>query len=81
MSRFYLIEAHHDGKRRYRAGTKVADSVANAQAGDLVSAVLCSQPSRGMAPLDQAAVTALAAQGIVTYVGAPTPAITGAAEC
>jgi hypothetical protein len=80
MSRFYLIEAYYDGTRRYRAGTMVADSAANAQPGDQVSAVLCSKPSRGMAPLDAAAVAALAAMGITTTVGATTTVPTGAAS-
>jgi hypothetical protein len=80
MSRFFLIEAHHDGTRRYRAGTKIADSLINAQPGDLVSAQLCAKPSAGMAPLDSQAVAALAVMGIVTSVGAAVPPPTGAAS-
>jgi hypothetical protein len=80
VSRFFLIEAHHDGQRRYRAGTKIADSAANAQAGDLVSAQLCAKPSAGMAPLDAAAFAAMAAMRIVTSVGAATTVPTGAAS-
>jgi hypothetical protein len=80
MSRFYLIEAHHDGTRRYRAGTKIADSVANAQPGDQVSATLCAKPSQGMAPLDAAAVAAMAAMRITTTVGAQTTVPTGVAS-
>jgi hypothetical protein len=80
MSRFYLIDAHHDGTRRYRAGTKIADSLANAQPGDQISATLCAKPSSGMTPLDAAGVAAMAAMRITTTVGAATTAPTGAAS-
>jgi hypothetical protein len=73
MSRFYLIGAQEcvvgSMRRRLRAGQTVADSVGNAQAGDLVSAQLCAAPNIRMVALDAAAVTAFASVGITATIG------------
>src|SRR6516165_9491173 len=49
MSRFTLIGAQEcvvgGMRRRLKAGTTVADSAANAQAGDVLSPQLCSSPN------------------------------------
>ena len=67
MARYYLmraVEAVVGGqRRRLWAGTTVADSSANAQAGDAVCPGLCAIPTRIMTPLDAAAVAALIAAG------------------
>lgn len=80
MSRFVLIGAAHinDGpSKKLRAGTKIADSPANALPGDVISASLCAKPNNAMQPLDAAAVAALAAVGITASVGGPTRMATG----
>jgi hypothetical protein len=84
MSRFYLLGAQEiaDGamRRRLKAGTTVADSGANALAGDEVCPGLCSQPNNRLVPLDAAAVTAMQAAGFanaaigVAVSGPPTGA-------
>jgi hypothetical protein len=65
MSRFILVGAHEfitgGMRRRFRAGTTVADTVGNAQAGDVVSAQLCAAPNVRMIALDASAVAAFAA--------------------
>ena len=85
MSRFVLTKAFYaanagDQVRRLKAGTTIADSHANAVGADVVCAQLCSKPTIGMEPLDSAAVTALAAVGIIATVGEPAKVgfITGA---
>jgi hypothetical protein len=73
MSRFTLLGAVEcitaGGRRRLRAGTNVADTNANAQAGDVVSAQLCAVPNTRMIPLDSAAVSAFASVGITASIG------------
>ena len=80
MSRFVLSAACADGAYRYRAGEPIANSTANAVAGDQISAKLCATPNSGMIPLDASAVTALAGVGITTTIGALIVQITGAAS-
>jgi hypothetical protein len=81
MSRFVLTQACSQGAFRYRAGTTMADSTANALPGDRINAVLCATPFAGMCPLDAGAVSALAAVGITATIGAaPLVPITGAAS-
>jgi hypothetical protein len=77
MSRFQLTVACADGAFRYRAGQTLADSQGNAVAGDHISAKLCAKPFAGMIPLDAAAVSALAGQGITTSIGALIVPVTG----
>jgi hypothetical protein len=74
MSRFVLLGAQEcivasAPRRRLRAGTTVADSTGNAQAGDVVSAQLCASPNVRMIALDAAAVAAFASVGITTTIG------------
>jgi hypothetical protein len=73
MSRFQILGAKEcitgSGRRRLRSGATVADTVGNAQPGDVVSAQLCASPNSRMIPLDVAAVTALASVGITASVG------------
>jgi hypothetical protein len=68
MSRFSILGAQEcitaSGRRRLRAGATVADTVGNAQPGDVVSAQLCAAPNLRMIALDAAAVAAFAAVGI-----------------
>jgi hypothetical protein len=46
--------------QRFKTGTTVADSVGNAQPGDVVWAALCAAPTlNAMAPLDSAAQSLL----------------------
>jgi hypothetical protein len=80
MSRFVLTQACSAGAFHFRAGDKLADSTANALAGDKINAALCATPFAGMVPLDSAAVSALAAVGITTSIGAVIIPITGAAS-
>lgn len=46
----------------YGTGTKIADSIGNAQAGDLVWPALALSPCPVMAPLDQAALNLILSQ-------------------
>jgi hypothetical protein len=73
MSRFQLLGAYEcvtaSGRRRLRSGQTIADSVGNAQPGDIVSSQLCTAPNRRMIALDAAAVTALGAVGITATIG------------
>jgi hypothetical protein len=80
MSRFWLSAACSAGPYRFRAGTTLADSTANALPGDKINATLCATPFAGMMPLDAAAVTALAGVGITTSIGALLVPVTGAAS-
>ena len=77
MSRYWLSAACSDGAYRFRAGTTLADSTANAVAGDKINATLCATPFAGMVPLDAAAVTALAGVGITTSIGALIVPVSG----
>jgi hypothetical protein len=80
MSRFQLTQACSAGAFHFRAGDKIADSTANAIAGDKINAALCAAPFAGMVPLDSAAVSALAAVGITATIGVPLIPVTGAAS-
>jgi hypothetical protein len=80
MSRYVLTVACADGAFRYRAGQTLADSIANAVAGDEISAKLCATPFAGMVPLDAAGVTALAGVGINTSIGALIVPVSGASS-
>ena len=77
MSRFVLTAACAAGAFHFRAGDKLADSIANALPGDKINAALCATPFAGMVPLDAAAVSALAAVGINTSIGALIVPVTG----
>jgi hypothetical protein len=81
MSRFVLIGAHacvaNGLYQKLHSGQKVADSTANALAGDAIAPSLCAKPTRDMAPLDSAAVNAHLAMGIVSTIGMAMPAATG----
>jgi hypothetical protein len=48
----------------------VADSAANALAGDVVCPQLANAPNKQMIALDAGAVSAFAAMGIITTIGA-----------
>jgi hypothetical protein len=62
MARFRLVTTHVFGSVQVRAGTVVADSVANALPGDFVwSAMSPSALSPEMTPLDGAAINMRAA--------------------
>jgi len=59
--RFYLMaafEAPVSGGQRLRlpAGTTIADSVGNSQAGDVIVPWLCANPSKWLTPLDSTAL-------------------------
>ncbi len=73
MSRFALLGAQEVAigsmRRRLKAGTTVADSVANAQFGDVIAPGLCQQPNNRLIALDAGAVAAFAAMGITASVG------------
>ncbi len=59
-------------RRRYRAGTTVADTQGNALPGDVVCAGLCAAPNDRLVPLDTAAVTAMQAAGFAgAAIGKP----------
>jgi hypothetical protein len=86
MSRFSLLGAQecivaNSGRRRLRAGTTVADSFANAQAGDVVSSQLCASPNIRMMALDAAAVAALASVGITASIGQQLSWLPVGADC
>jgi hypothetical protein len=63
MARFLLIAACADGAYRFKAGTTLADSQANALPGDRISARLCAVPVISMQPLDPAASATWSAMG------------------
>jgi hypothetical protein len=71
MSRFVLVGAQEcvvgGMRRRLKAGTTVADSAANAQPGDVISAQLCANVR--MVALDAAAVAAFAVVQITATIG------------
>jgi hypothetical protein len=74
MSRYQLLAAHEvvviDGtRRRLHAGTTIADSSGNAQAGDVIAPGLCASPNIRLVALDTAAVAAFASVGITTAIG------------
>jgi len=73
MARFALIGAQEcvvgGMRRRLKAGTTVADSASNAQAGDVLSPQLCSSPNVRMVALDSLAVSAFASVGIIATIG------------
>jgi len=80
--RFYLMGAHEapeaSGMReRLSAGTTIADTKANAIAGDVIVPVLCAKPTKWMVPLDSTAVTAMMNAGFLdAAVGKSLAAIT-----
>jgi hypothetical protein len=85
MARYQLLVAVEDGQWRYPASTKICDSVANQQAGDVVSAYWCASNHLTVdhVPLDASAVTAMQGAGFVTNgigvrVGGAPCSITGA---
>jgi hypothetical protein len=73
MSRFQLVGAHacvaNGLYQKLHSGSKVADSQANALAGDYIAPSLCAKPTATMCPLDAAAVAAHAAVGITSSIG------------
>jgi hypothetical protein len=74
MARFKLTQAFHFSQYRVRAGGTIADSPANAQAGDAVYTGLTSAtlPS-GCVPLDASATTMFnASRWAGTLPGNPT---------
>jgi hypothetical protein len=72
MSRFILTAAvvgapPRGAHAKFPRGTTIADSAANAQAGDVVWPALCASPSRAnMAPLDTAAAALMPGVPITT---------------
>jgi hypothetical protein len=74
MARFALLGAQEcivagGMRRRLRAGTTIADSAGNAQAGDVISSQLAAAPNTRMVALDAGAVAAFLAVGIVATIG------------
>jgi hypothetical protein len=76
MARFQVLEAFHFGDKRVRAGKTIADSNANAQAGDAVWTGMNSNNIREFfIPLDASATTMKSAS---KYANAPAAtSITG----
>lgn len=85
MARFILIAAvigQPEGwsYNKFGRGTCIADSAANAQAGDLVWPSLCSAPSpTNMRPLDAAAASLMPGYSIVTKAEVATASYGGSA--
>jgi hypothetical protein len=57
MARFRTTQAFHAGSMRVAAGRTVADTVGNAQAGDVVVSLTAQSLPPGMVPLDGSATT------------------------
>jgi hypothetical protein len=88
MSRFSLtaavtatVQGFPSGHMRLKAGSKIADTIGNAVAGDWVCPTLANPTSVGAAanliPLDVAAQTLLSGLGISRSVGGFVRAATG----
>lgn len=76
MARFRLTRAFYLDNRRLKAGAFIADSNANAVAGDVVWTGLSSLTvSHAMVAVDAAGQTMLNAS---RFVGVPSPSIDGA---
>ena len=87
MSRYQLIAAIVGSPpgypyQKFCAGRTIADSAANAVAGDVIWPALAATPFTGMVPLDAAAAAVMAAtfpnnNNVVKTVGGQGPPATG----
>jgi hypothetical protein len=76
MARFQSVVAIVLGDKKYRAGQTFADTVGNAQAGDVIwSALVTAHQSPGLIPLDAAGTTL---KNNSRFASWPIPTIDGA---